>query len=101
MVYQFVEGLREDTELAANRVAKSQRETQDIYTQREQQLLPDQEFAGKLKKIKYGQGWQDRGAHKMTLEDKFLVFGMVDKDNSLMDELQKKIIKIANDEYIQ
>ncbi len=42
----------------------------------------DENLAGMIKNIKNGQGWLKNTGRRMTLEDKFIVFGMMDLDTS-------------------
>lgn len=82
MVKQFVQTLKNDSELLPSRVANTQREEGG---RRSKEGPVDKELASAINAIKRGQGWQSRIGQKMTLKDKMLVFGLLEKQKPSQD----------------
>lgn len=77
MVNEFVSSLKTDSENATLQVAKAQLEMKTRQEKKQDNVL-DSDLNQMIHSIKNGQGWQTRGAEKMTYIDKMLMFGMMD-----------------------
>ena len=77
MVNEFVSSLKNDSENATLQVAKAQLEMKTRQEKKQDNVL-DSDLNQMINSIKNGQGWQIRGAEKMTYIDKMLMFGMMD-----------------------
>ena len=77
MVKDFVETLEADTANARVHVIKAQEELKLRLERRAESVL-DEDLSKQIKSIKQSQGWQQRGAEKMSFVDKMLMLGMMD-----------------------
>jgi hypothetical protein len=100
MIEKFVDKMREDARTAEEKVEKAKKEMKQKNAQKQNPLDP--ELSQVISKIKKGTCWmpngETKGMMRMTMADKFLIFGLMDKEpssdmaqvQSIIKEIKKK-----------